>query len=301
MVAVETQRELIHDPHFQQGFILLDTTPGKRVVHGTVTNGTTTSIPAWDLAQWSSKFPLEIAGAQRLPDGTLLLTNEAKRVVAGSSGIDLADLLLRVNGHVEYGDRARKTQAEPWVHLLVQQDFDNAPSLAELSACCLHAELRLNHSQLFRTPDYSASKHAAQYFIYFSVANRNRNSPGYGQYFWFGIPVYDDRQRIAPAYQAQDFGETKMFIYTPAADVFAQDSPHDGKWVNFDADLLPLMVQGLNAGWKGGFMPGSRELADYRIAGIFIGWEVPGIFDVEIQLRNLSLLGTFLESAAPSK
>jgi hypothetical protein len=55
---------------------------------------------------------------------------------------------------------------------------------------------------------------------------------------------------------------------------------------------LPLMREGLNAGWKAGFMSGSRELGDYRLAGIFIGWEVPGNFDVELQLRNLSLRAT---------
>jgi hypothetical protein len=39
-------------------------------------------------------------------------------------------------------------------------------------------------------------------------------------------------------------------------------------------------------------MAGSRDVADYRVTGIVIGWEVPGIFDVELQLRNLSLRAT---------
>jgi hypothetical protein len=30
-------------------------------------------------------------------------------------------------------------------------------------------------------------------------------------------------------------------------------------------------------------------VADYRLTGIFIGWEVPGVFDVELQIRNLRL------------
>ena len=80
-----------------------------------------------------------------------------------------------------------------------------------------------------------------------------------------------------------------MFIYTLSSDVFAKASTHDGDWVTFAADLRSLLEEGLKAGWKAGFMSGSRELADYRLTGIFIGWEVPGIFDVEIQIRNLSL------------
>jgi hypothetical protein len=37
-------------------------------------------------------------------------------------------------------------------------------------------------------------------------------------------------------------------------------------------------------------MPGSRELKDCRLTGIFMGWEVPGIFDVELQVRDLSVV-----------
>ena len=84
-----------------------------------------------------------------------------------------------------------------------------------------------------------------------------------------------------------------MFIYTLASDAFATNSTHDGGWVTFAKDLLPVMREGLEAGWKRGFLPGSREFEDYRVTGIFIGWDVPGIFDVEMQIRNLSLRGEF--------
>jgi hypothetical protein len=38
-----------------------------------------------------------------------------------------------------------------------------------------------------------------------------------------------------------------------------------------------------------GFIKGSGDLANYRPLGIFIGWEVPGVFDAVLQIRNLSL------------
>ena len=49
------------------------------------------------------------------------------------------------------------------------------------------------------------------------------------------------------------------------------------------------MRQGLEHARAKGFIEGSKDLADYRPLGIFIGWEVPGVFDVELQIRNLSL------------
>jgi hypothetical protein len=296
--AADSGRELIRDPHFQNGFLLLDPQPGQRVVYGEATDAAASAKPVWDLAQWSSKFPLDAARTKRRPNGVVGFTNVAKSICVGAPGTAGADLSLGVNASAEYGNRARKSQEEPWVHLLVQQDIENLPSLAELASCRFHVEARLKHSKLHRTDDYTPSRHAAQFLIYLTVANRNPKSPGYGQYFWFGIPVYDDRSRIAPSYQARDFGDTKMFIYTLASDVFAKQSTHDRQWVTFANDLMPLIREGLETGWQRGFMPGSRELADYRLTGIFIGWEVPGILDVEVQLRNLSLRTAFKSPAA---
>lgn len=244
----------------------------------------------YGIGQWTSKYPLDAAVTKRTTNGLLCFTNVAKKVCVGAPGSAEADLSLGVNASAEYGDQARKSQKEPWVHLLAQQDILDPPSLAELAHCQFQVQARLKRSKLHRTDDYTPSRHAAQFFVYLTVANRNPKSPGYGQYFWFGVPVYDDRSRRVPFYQAKDFGETKMFIYTLSSEIFANESTQDGKWVTFANDLLPLMRQGLKAGWENGFMPGSRELGDYRLTGIFMGWEVPGIFDVELQVRNLSLV-----------
>jgi hypothetical protein len=159
----------------------------------------------------------------------------------------------------------------------------------ELGALHFHFEARLKRSVLVNSNDYSPSLHAAQYFVYFTVANRNPKAAGYGECFWFGIPIYDNRHRLVPAYEAQDFGETKLFIFTPASESFARASTHDGEWVTIERDLLPLMRQGVEHARAKGFIKGSPGLADYRPLGIFIGWEVPGMFDAGLQIRNLSL------------
>ena len=123
----------------------------------------------------------------------------------------------------------------------------------------------------------------------FRWQNLNRQSPGYGRYLWFGIPIYDDRSRVPAAFKAQDFGGTSMFIFTPAGDVYTSQSAHDREWVTIDKDLLPLIREGLETAWKRGFLKESQSWADYRIAGMNLGWELPGTFDVELQIRNLSL------------
>ena len=292
-------RELIRDPDFRRGFIVLQPEPGKRGSYGMVRGHEATADPVWDLVQWSSKHPLAIAAAEKLADGSLRFSNVAKTVTLGAAGSERGDLGMAVNASAEYGSLARKS-GEPWVHLLVGQDITDPPSLADLSAARLHVEARLIASEKRPMPNYSPDLHAAQFQIFFSVQNLNRQSPGYGKYLWFGIPNYDDRHRAVPAYKARDTGGTNMFIYTPAGDVFSPKSTHEQKWITIDTDLLPLMREGLEYAWKNNFLKESQSLADYRIAAMNIGWELPGTFDVDLAIRRLSLRASSTKSSPHS-
>ncbi len=289
------ERELIRDPDFRRGFSVLQPAPGKRVTYGIVHGSETKADPVWDLVQWSSKHPLAIAAPEKLADGSLRYSNVAKTVTLGAVGSDMGDLGMAVRASAEYGSLARKS-GEPWVHLLVEQNIANPPSLADLSAARLHVEARLIASEKRPMPDYSPGLHAAQFQIFFSVQNLNRQSPGYGKYLWFGIPIYDDRNRVVPTHKARDTGGTNMFIYTPAGDVFSPKSTHERKWITIDTDLLPLMREGLENAWLENFLKESQSLADYRIAAMNIGWEVPGTFDVDLAIRRLSLRASYTKS-----
>ena len=282
------ERELIQDNHFQRGFILWQPKPGRHVRYGELRGGETNRPPVWGLAQWSSRFPLEPAAAQILPGGALICSNAAKAVTLGAANPSAADLVFAVNSREEYGPRARPP-AEPWVHLLAEQEFGESASLAKLRAAKLHVEARLLRARNRHADDYSPDRHAAQFQIFFTLQNANRQSPGYGDLLWFGVPIYDNRDRFPKAFKAQDFGGTAKFIFTPAGDTYAAVSAHDGKWITLEKDLLPLLREALTTAWARGFLKDSKELADYRLGGMNLGWECPGSFDVEMQLRNLSL------------
>lgn len=285
-VAGATERELIRDPHFQRGFFLLEPAPGKRVVYG-AWKGLSPGQPAWDLAQWSSRFPLQPEDG-RTSEQAKVGGNRAKTLVLGAPGTAEADLSLAVHSEAEY-PQARKSSSEPWVHLLVQQELQDPPALAPLRALNFRLEVRLKRSTLADPETYSPALHAAQFLVYLTVANRNSHAAGYQECFWFGIPVYDNRERIVSNYEAQDFGDTKLFIFTPASDNFARTSTHDGEWVTFQKDLLPLVRRGIQQAHAKRFLKGSSDPSNFRPLGIFIGWEIPGKFNVEMQIRNLSL------------
>ena len=172
---------------------------------------------------------------------------------------------------------------------MLQQNIADPPALTEIQSAKFHIEARLISSRKYETPDYSPGLHAAQFQVFFSVQNRNHQSAGFGKYFWFGIPLYDDRHEFPLAHKTKDTGGTNMFIFTPAGETYTAESAHNQKWITVDKDLLPLMREGLELAWSRGFLQESRSLGDYRITGMNIGWEVPGIFDVQMQVRNLSL------------
>lgn len=282
------ERELIQDARFQRGFHLLSPQPGKRVVYGQLAGPDPSRKPAWYLAQWSSRFPVRAGVAARPSPGVFCWTNAAKGIVVGAPATAAADLTLAVNGLVEYNRRARR-DGEPWVHLLVEQDFPDAPSLAALSAVRLQVEARLLKLEHLRTEDYSSGWHAAQFQIFLTVQNRNRNSGGFGDYLWFGIPLFDDRDRFPRAHKARDTGDTGKFIFTPAGAVFTHQSAHDRDWIRVDKDLRPLLLEALAEARMRGFLKASGSPADYHLSGVNAGWEVPGLFNVAMQVRGLSL------------
>lgn len=279
-----SERQLINDSHFRHGFTLWETTPGKHVRYGELKGFEPGANPGWGLSQWSSKFPLDPMTAIRTGD-QLICSNSAKCIMQSKE----VDLSLALTTLPEYGPRAR-VRADPWVHLLVEQEFEQPPQIAKLAAATLHIEARLVRSRNLHQGDYTPDVHAAQFQIFFTVQNRNRQSPGYGDLVWFGVPIYDNRDRFPKAFKAQDFGGTAKFIFTPGGETFTTRSAHDNRWIVINKDLLPLMREALETAWSRGFLKASKDFADYAIGGMNMGWELPGTFDVEMQVRGLSLI-----------
>jgi hypothetical protein len=281
------EQELIGDPHFQRGFVLWETKPGNHIKYGELPGPEKTG-PVWGLSQWSSRFPLATNAPKKTHYGALIWSNAAKMVSIGPAGSPQADLRLAANTGVEYRPQSRNA-GEPWVHLLVEQEFKTPAPLAEMSSARLHVEARLLRAQRLPMANYSPNVHAAQFQIYITVQNRHDKSPGYGDLLWFGVPIYDDRDRFPKAFKEQDFGGTAKFIFTPDGKTFSDISAHDGQWLTIDKDLLPLLHEALATAWARGFLTESKNFDDYYIGGVYIGWELSGSYDVEMQLRNLSL------------
>ncbi len=283
---------LLDDTRFERGFTVWSPSPGKHVREGAIRPGNNGAEPIWGLAQWHSRHTLAATEPQQLPGGAVRFFDGAKSVTFFPPGSE-ADIAFGLRGTVEYEGKAPAT-GDPWPHLLAERALAAHPPITELEALPFSVQYRLVQEEVSRPQGFASQRHTAQFVFYITVQNRNQDSPGYGDYYWFGVTMYDTRYRVPEAHMAADAGSdrkpaTGKFIFNPAGDRYTAQSAHDRQWVTIDRDLLPLVREGLETAWQRGYLKDSRDPADYRLGGMNTGWEVTGPIDVEMQLRSLRL------------
>jgi hypothetical protein len=290
---------LLRDTAFRRGFKVYDPAPGKHVPRGTLVGFPSGDPPVWGLAQWHSRFTLAGAPPRKLASGAIRFADASKSVTLARPPAAEADVSFALSATAEYAGRLRQ-KGRPWPHILAEQACAKHPPLPELARLHFRIECRLLHSKAADTPGQTPNLHAAQFLAHVTVQNRNRRSLGHGDYLWFGIPIYDSRYRIPRPHAAPDTAGTGKFIYNPGGAAYTDRSTHDGQWVRIDRDLLPLIRKGLQTAWGRGFLTRSRDLADFRIGSLNIGWEMPGPLDAAMQIRGL-LLEAEVDGRSPKK
>jgi hypothetical protein len=285
-------RPLFLDTGFRRGFLLSYPDPARaRAVESVLNLGDDNNEPIWRLCQWGTKYSL--AGSPRIhhSNGDMSYRNEGKEVLVGAPDSQNRDLILEVRATAEYGDRARK-YGESWPHLLVEQDAAAIYALVDLEKVQLKISLKLLFfKDGMNKVEYDPNLHAAQFQMFFVVKNINQSSPDLGNYFWFGVPFFDNRHAIPPSYAAKDTGHknsTNKFIYTIDGREVHVTPLQTGSWVAMEKDLLPYIKSGLACAVETGYLS-SPDPRDYAVANMNIGWEVPGTFDVSMQIRDLSI------------
>lgn len=280
------------DLSFRQGFLLSypDVSQGW-AVEATLDLGRPDSRPVWRLCQWGTKYSLADAACIGGQQSDVSYENEGKQVIVGGPDSPNRDLVLEVRGQAEYGTRARQT-GESWPHLLIEQDAAKPCRLDMLKSLTFAIRLRLLYCTDHMTEaDYDPGLHAAQFQMFFIVKNINPQATDYGDYYWFGVPFFDNRHDSPPAYMAKDAGKsdaTGKFIYTVAAQTLGIRPLKGGRWITVEADLLAHVKRGLQEAVARGYLE-DGEASDYAVVNMNLGWEIPGTFDAAMQIRDLAI------------
>ncbi len=283
---------LFADVGFERGFLLSypDSSRG-RSVEAVLHLGDVNNVPAWRLCQWGTKHTLATAHCIRDEDGSLMYVNAGKSVVVGRANAPSRGLTLGISGQAEYGATPRK-YGESWPHLLVEQDAIRLRPLAELERVELRIDVRLLYCTNHMAPGQCDSGlHAAQFQMFFIIKNINRASTDHNGYYWFGVPFFDSRHDVPPAYMAKDAGKddaTGKFIYTVDGKAVGVTALKQEQWLTLRTDLLPHIRSGLQEAVTRGYLRDS-DPHNYAVANMNLGWEIPGTFDAAIQVRDLSI------------
>jgi hypothetical protein len=267
--------------------------PGAHREQGVIRPQAEAGGPAWGVAQWYSRFTLAGTKLEPLESGSARFRDGAKAVTFGRAGSPEADLVMALNAREEYQGKAPE-KGDPWPHLLVEQSLREHPRIARAARIPMGIEYKLLRAEPFHVAGWDERRHTAQFLLYITVQNGNRQSPGYADFFWFGVPMYDARYPLPRRHAAKDQSSEKKrgtgkFIFNPGGERYATKPAKEGGWVTIDTDLLPLIREGMESAWTAGFLAGSHELGDYQLGGINCGWEVTGPLDVAMQIRGLRL------------
>ena len=269
--------------------------------------------PPWNLCQWSSRFTLAgkplcisddgcIASFSdesksihfRMDDGMLLNETEKKCKSAKKCNENPFDIRMELDGRIEYDHRIPRA-GQAWPHLLLERHFLEKPRITKLRSVHWRIDFRIPASERETGLDgWNDGLHTAQFLAYLTLQNLNPEDAGYGDYLWFGVPMFDIRHRHAPRYAAEDFSTaekegTGRMIFLPGADEYFNDDPHTGQWITINRDILPLLHESLEAAWNRGFLKDSRNPDDYRLSMMNIGWEITAPIHAVAEIRNFMI------------
>lgn len=286
--------EIIQDRFFKNGISVKGHTSAQPEAIGYIFPfGENEKTTHWSIAQWGSHNTFS-SPSFTIQDDTIIYQNEAKRVYFYPQKDKTIRLGLEVYGSKEY-EKPRKLE-EDWVHLLLEQNFTDPTFLKDVKDLNYKIKSKLLFCDNKMGEDFNPDIHTAQITLFITIQNQNKTSSNHGDFFWFGLPLYDYRYKNILEYGAEDLGKedaSKKFILTVASAELFKKSMHLMNWITIDKNIYPLIENAFKTAQKKGYMINS-EWNDLCISSMNIGWEVPGTFDCGILFDTPSLIATLI-------
>ncbi len=269
---------------------------------GSVTNTASTinrgATPSWLVGQWDSVGDLGTSDPA-INNGVYTYADAAKTL---SINTNTGAVNMQIKGSVEYADGDRSQVTTPWPHLLLQQDYygDQLINLSQMSSLKMQMTYKVTHCDDKMQGKVDADNlHCAQVVWYITLQNRTENHAEYGEYMWFGMILYDNREEgsnFTLTYKVDDdsTANTGKMICQPASKDWSSTGKMAkvGETINVDFDILTIAKEAFNKAKKtyGLFSKSSWE--DMYIGSMNFGIELPGTYDIGVEIDNVGLMYT---------
>lgn len=257
--TILSPREVIQDRGFNNGIKVLGHTSYSPAPIDTLYPFEASTGPIhWLLPQWGTGFIMQDITPQAVGD-SVIYRNQAKKISFVANKEQTIEITLEVIASAEY-ERPRLMNEE-WPHLLLEQYFTAPLQLSEAEQLIYQTRCKLLYCTNKMREVYNQNLHTAQFSQIFTIQDNNKASKSYGDFFWFGLPLYDYRHKNIKLYAALDMGKddaSNKFIYSVASGDIFDGTLHDKQWVNIEKDILPFIKEAFEMAQERGYLTGSK-------------------------------------------
>lgn len=291
---------LFTDKHYANGFFLSSTDEANHAIIGELDyEGKATATPVWKIAQWNCIN-------NDFMNANYNFVNNKHEYRIDTEGNRLAvdvtngTLTLELNASTEYGLNGitsnPRADFEPWPTILCEYSIPE-PKIVKISdkkeirMVIDYKVIKLEDKMPLGTTNIKL--HSAQFQWYITVQNRNNSSSEFGRYIWLGLNFHDKRYDFAPFYAAQDGGKennTGAFIYLPDMQPLMSDKgkAEVNKKFSVDINILSIIQDAFTLAQQRNFLT-KTKWEDLYIGASNIGWEVPGTYDVAVDIYQFDI------------
>ncbi len=269
------------------------------------------SVPAWSLAQWASRYPLDdimnSAGAfnHRFTDlgkGKYIYENKSKLIATDTKTGDFR-LSLKASECYVHGDRL---DGQEWPHLLIEQMIGSPEkplpemSVKNMKSLKISLDMKVNsYKDCMREPA-NPNLHATVLMFYLFVSYIKPGEKEYSDMLWLGMTLFDNRKPFNEGMSMLDSGTkdsaTGKYIFNIPSDKYLSTDNNvwvDGemtfeKWASVDFDILPYIEQSLKEAKEAGAMK-DVDMDNLYINGTYLGFENAGTYDIDMSFRNFDI------------
>lgn len=239
--------------------------------------------PDWKICQWCSKFSLMDESHKEKVGNTYKMYNQQKEIIRNEDN----SLTLTIKTDKEY--EHDRLDGEPWPHLLLEQSFKHV-KLKNLTN--LIADIDFDFLSFTNHMKEKGELYTFQVTWYFCIANNNKRSKGYKDFFWFGLPFIDTpRLPMGKPYEAVDSGKedcTSKYIISFDPKEYISKPTEPGDNFKFNKDILPRIKEAFNRAKAKGYLR-NCNFEDMELGSTNFGIEDTGTFDGTIRINHINI------------
>lgn len=274
-------------PDFSKGFRLTGYDSRYKENHdiGRLPYGEMAKTTDWRIGQWGCTKNL-INSVHTKEGNTDVYFDGSKTLKIDNSR---GGFVLEVDASKDY-TKDRK-EGEPWIHFILEvMPFPTRVKVGDINFLDYKLEFSLS-KVINNNINYNPELHTALFIWYITLNDMDPQSPTYGDYFWFGLPIYDYRHDYSPFFAQQDAGKedkTDKFIINPKGQDFLNSVVRLKAPQKIQKDVLGMLKDGYELAVSRGFMK-NTIFEKLSITSMYIGWELPGNFDVAMNVDKMSI------------